>query len=64
MRIEVIDDATAEIYRRMTPVERVRRGLHMGQFARNVIRANVLSKQPLLKAEQTSREVARRFAGD
>ena len=63
MRIEVIDAATAAMYRRMTPLERVMRGLGACAFARGVIRASVKAKHPEWSEEAVEREVARRFAG-
>jgi hypothetical protein len=63
-RIEVIDDQTAEIYRRMSPAERVQRGLEMGSFARAVIECRVRELRPDWTDDQVRSEVARRFAGD
>lgn len=64
MRIEVIDDATAERLRKMTPAERVQQGLAMGTFARKIIEANVKARHPDWDTSEVLREVARRFAGD
>jgi len=64
IRIEVIDDATADRLRRMTPAQRVQRGLAMGSFARMIIEANVKSRHPDWDANAVRCEVARRFAGD
>jgi hypothetical protein len=62
-RIEVIDDATAEMYRRMTPVERIKRGLAMGAFARKIIAAGVRAAHPAWSEAEVRKETARRFAG-
>lgn len=62
-RIEVIDDATAEIYRRMTPVERMQKGLAMGGFARKVIAAGVRAAHPSWTEDEIRKETARRFSG-
>ncbi len=63
-RIEVIDERTAEVYRRMQPHERVERGLQMNAFARGVIEANVRRVHPEWTDERVKAEVRRRFAGD
>lgn len=61
-RVEVIDERTAEIVRRMTPQERVVRGLEMGEFARQIILARVREEHPDWDEARAWREVIRRFA--
>lgn len=63
-RIEVIDDKTAEILRKMTPQERVERGLAMGEFGRTVIAARVRDIHPDWDEAKVRAEVMRRFRGD
>lgn len=63
-RIEVIDDRTAEILRRMTPEERVERGLAMGNFGRAIIEAGVRHRHPDRDDTQVREAVLRRFRGD
>lgn len=62
--LEVIDDETAKVLRHMRPQDRVKRGLAMGEFAREVIAARVREEHPDWCANQIIRETARRFAGD
>jgi hypothetical protein len=62
-RIEVIDDATVAVLRRMSPIERVRRGLGMGDFARTTIEAGVRHTYPSWDDRRVRSEVRRRFAG-
>ena len=61
-RIEVIDDRTAEILRKMTPWMRVRRGLEMAEFARAVIATNVRHKHPDWSEARVQSETVRRFS--
>jgi hypothetical protein len=62
-RIEVIDDATAAVLRRMSPVERVRRGLGMGDFARRTLEAGVRHAHPGWDEQHIKAEALRRFVG-
>lgn len=64
LRIEEIDAADAAILRRLTPAERVERGLRMGAFARGVIEAGVRRRHPEWSDEQVRAETLRRFAGE
>jgi hypothetical protein len=63
-RIEVIDDTVAEIYRRMSPSERIAKGLQMNAFAKSIIEANVRRTHPDWSPEKVRQEVLRRFAGE
>ena len=62
-RIEVIDDATAEMYRRMTPGQRLRIGLRAGGAARRMVEAGVRHQNPEWNSDQVREEVLRRMAG-
>lgn len=62
-RIEVIDDATVEALRRLTPAERIARGLSLGAFARGVISANVRRMHPDWDEARVAAETRKRFAG-
>ena len=62
-RIEVIDDQTAEMYRRMTPGQRLRIGLRAGAAARRMVEAGVRHQNPGWNSEQVREEVMRRMAG-
>ena len=62
-RIEVIDDQTAEMFRRMTPGQRLRIGLRAGAAARRMVEAGVRHQDPEWNAGQVREEVLRRMAG-
>jgi hypothetical protein len=62
-RIEVIDDATVAMLRRMSPIERVRRGLGMGDFARRTLEAGVRYAHPGWDEQRIKTEALRRFGG-
>ena len=62
--IEEIDAADIAMLRRLTPAERVERGLRMGAFARGVIEAGVRRGHPEWNDEQVRAETLRRFAGE
>jgi hypothetical protein len=62
-RIEVIDDATAEMYRAMTGPQRVRIGLEMWEFARLALTTHLISENPKWTQEQVRAEVRRRMLG-
>lgn len=62
-RIEVIDDATAAMFRAMTPAQRVASALRAHRMAREFIIAIVRSSHPDWADELVSREVARRMSG-
>lgn len=60
-RIEVIDDATVEALRRLTPAERWRVANEMVEQCRKMVEAGVRSAYPKWTAEQVREEVARRL---
>ena len=60
-RIEVIDDATAEMFRWMTPAERVRLGLASRDFAARMMAAGVRFQHPDWPEAAVHDEVRRRF---
>ena len=62
-RIEVIDDATAAMFQRMTPGQRLRMGLRSGAAARRMVEAGVRFQHPEWSAERVREEVLRRMAG-
>ncbi len=63
-RIEVIDDATAEMFRRMSGAERVAAGFAMFDFGSRVIEASVRGAHPDWDDAAVRAEVARRCLGD
>ncbi len=60
-RIEVIDDATAEVLRRMTPAQKLEMANQMVIQGREMIRSIVRSQNPGWPAERVEREVRRRM---
>lgn len=60
-RIEVIDDATAEMYRRQSGAESVRAGLSMFGFAVRVVLSSVRDQHPDWTQAQIEAEAARRL---
>jgi len=60
-RIEVMDDAMAEVMRRKTPAERVAMVLDANRTMRLLIEAAVRRNHPDYSDEQVRREVARRM---
>ena len=61
-RIEVIDDAMAEILRRKTPAERLAIGFGLWRSARKLLRGQLASLHPEWDSERLNREVARRLS--
>jgi hypothetical protein len=62
-RIEVIDDATAAMFRAMTPAQRVAQTASAYRAARILAAAGVRHQHPDWSDEQVAREVARRVSG-
>jgi hypothetical protein len=62
-RVEVIDDATAAMFRAMTPAQRVASALRAHRMARQFVTAIVRSGHPDWADELVNREVARRMSG-
>lgn len=63
-RIEIVDDRQAEIYRKMTPLQRIERGLSMAAFARAIYAADIRRAHPDWDEARVATASARRFAGD
>lgn len=61
-RIEVIDDQTAEMFRRMTPGERIRLGLGAYATAKRMAEAGVRDQHPEWSDAQVHDEVIKRIA--
>ena len=61
-RIEVIDDAMAEILRRKTPAERLAIGFGLWRSAQKLLRGQLASLHPEWDSERLNREVARRLS--
>lgn len=61
-RIEVMDDRTAEIMRRMTPAEKIAMLDELWDFSRSVVHGGVRAQHPELNDEQVQREVVRRMS--
>ena len=61
--IEVIDDATAAMFRAATPAQRVLVASNAHGAARAMIRSRVEQLHPTWSSEEIHREVARRFFG-
>jgi hypothetical protein len=62
-RIEVIDEQTAEMYRRMSPGQRLRIGLRAHGVAKRAIEAGVRSRNPAWNDKEVRQEVLRRLSG-
>ena len=62
-RIEVIDDATAAMFRAMTPAQRVAATAHAHRTARMLVAAGVRHRHPDWTDEQVACEVLRRMGG-
>ena len=62
-RIEVIDEATANMFRRMSPGQRLRMGLRAGVAARRMVEAGVRHQHQEWSPEQVREEVLRRMSG-
>ena len=61
-RIEVLDDAMAEVLRRKTPAERLAIGFGLWRSARTLLRGQLASLHPEWDVAQVDREVARRLS--
>lgn len=61
-KFEMIDDATAEILRRMTEAERLAIAFRMWDFARDMLRANIRADHPEWTEEQVNRAAASRMS--
>lgn len=61
-RIEVLDDAMAEVLRRKTPAERLAIGFGLWRSARKMLRGQLASLHPEWDAQRLEREVARRLS--
>ena len=61
-RIEVLDDAMAEVLRRKTPAERLAIGFGLWRSARKLLRGQLASLHPEWDGERLAREVARRLS--
>lgn len=61
-RIEVLDEAMAEILRRKTPAERLAIGFGLWRSAQKILRGQLASLHPEWDAPRLEREVARRLS--
>lgn len=61
-RIEVVDEAMAEVLRRKSPAERLAIGFGLWRSARKMLRGQLTSLHPEWPAERIEREVARRLS--
>lgn len=61
-RIEVLDDAMAEVLKRKTPAERLAIGFGLWRSARTLLRGQLSALHPEWTAAQLDREVARRLS--
>jgi hypothetical protein len=61
-RIEVVDDAMAEVLRRKTPAERIGIGFGLWRSAQRMLRAQLASLHPEWDGQRIAREVARRLS--
>lgn len=62
-RIEVIDDATAEMFRRMTPERRLAMAFEAMRFAEDFARSAVTQQHPDWSSDAINKEVRRRTYG-
>lgn len=62
--VEVIDDATAAMYRALTPAQRVKIASNAHRSARRMLTARVQQLHPDWPADAVHREVLRRLLGD
>ena len=60
-QIEVVDDAVAEVLRRMTPARRVQAALEANVFVRLAIAGHLATVHPDWTEAQVQAEVARRM---
>lgn len=61
-RFSLPDAATTEMYRRMTPAERLARAFRMWRIARNIIRTSIRWEHPDWTKAQVLRETANRIS--
>ncbi len=61
-KMEILDDAMAEILRQKTPAERLAIANGMWRFARDMIRATITREHPDWTEGEVSRMVARRLS--
>lgn len=61
-RIEVMDEAMAEVLRRKTPAERIGIGFALWTSAQRMLQAHLASSHPEWDRARVSREVARRLS--
>lgn len=61
-RIEVIDEAMAEVLRRKTPAERFQIGFGLWRSAQKLLRWQLASLHPEWDAQWLAQEVARRLS--
>ena len=61
-RIEVMDEAMAEVLRRKTPAERLAIGFGLWRSARKLLRGQLTSLHPEWDAQQLERELVRRLS--
>lgn len=61
-RIEVMDEAMAEVLRRKTPAERIAIGFGLWRSAQKMLGAQLASSHPEWDARELEREVARRLS--
>ncbi len=53
-----------EMFAAMTPVERVRKGFEMFEFARRIARAGILAEEPALSEREVAQRLFLRMNGD
>ena len=61
-RIEVVDEAMAEVLRGKTPAERIAIGFGLWRSAKSMLQAQLAAKHPEWDRQQVDREVARRLS--
>ena len=61
-RIEVVDEAMAEVLRRKTRAERIAIGFGLWRSAKLMLQAQLAAKHPEWDRRQVDREVARRLS--
>lgn len=61
-RIEVVDDAMADVLRRKTPAERIGIGFGLWRSAQRMLRSHLASAHPDWDEARLGREVARRLS--
>jgi hypothetical protein len=60
-RMEVVDDAMAEVFRRKHPSERIRIGFEIWMSCRRMLEAHLRRAHPDWRDEAIQREIARRL---